>query len=519
MRLTKQLVTAPSPGAAFAAGLGSGIVASLAFPPVDAGWVAFLALVPLALVVRTGRPTAVAAGSAGFSLAFFGLLITWMQQFGWPAYIGLVVLESVLVVPTMLVALPLRSLLPGVWWGAVFPVAFLAAEYLRSEVPYGGFPWGGLGYSQHESQHLLRLAPLAGVWGVSLVVGVANALAAEFVARVVAASGAGRRRWVPAVSLLVVAAAVLAVPAALPSRAAGGNPARVAIVQGNAPEEPPGFRTEADDVIVLRNHLAVTASIGPPRPDLVMWPEGSVESPLSDDRIGGPLREAIRSVGAPFIVGATIGLPDGRFENTSLFFRADGSPAGKYVKMHLVPFGEYVPLRRLLSPLVKEIALVPSDGVPGRTHRVFSISQGSFASVICYENTDADLVRGFVRRGARLLVVSTNNASFGRTAMPRQHLAFSQLRAAEHGIWVVHGALTGISAAIDPSGRVIARSGMFRPALLTPTVRFATSATPYARMGDWLPLAAVVLVAGGALAAALLPPLARRAPAPRAVGV
>jgi apolipoprotein N-acyltransferase len=228
---------------------------------------------------------------------------------------------------------------------------------------------------------------------------------------------------------------------------------------------------------------------------LVVWPESSLgHDPFSDPALLDPLLGSIRQTGAAFVVGATIEAPGGRFRNVTLFFRSDGTPDGSYVKMHLVPFGEYVPARRLLAGWIRELDRVPLDGVAGRTPTVFALPQGRFASVICYETAYPELVRSFVARGARLIVVSTNNASFLRTAASAQMVAISQLRAAEQRMWVAQAALTGISAVIAPSGRVVARTGLFRPAVLTPTIRFATTTTVYGRYGDWLPVA--VLVAG-----------------------
>ena len=157
-------------------------------------------------------------------------------------------------------------------------------------------------------------------------------------------------------------------------------------------------------------------------------------------------------MGAAYIVGATLDAPGGRFRNVSLFFRSDGSTAGSYVKMHLVPFGEYVPARRLLAGWIRELDRVPLDGIAGRSPTVFSLPQGAFASVICYETGYPELVRSFVARGARMIVVSTNNSSYLRTAASAQMVAISQLRAAEERMWVAQAALTGISA-VRPGDR------------------------------------------------------------------
>lgn len=386
----------------------------------------------------------------------------------------------------MLAARLVCGILPGGWKVLAFPLAFVAGEYLRSHLPLGGFAWGGIGYSQHGDPAALRLASYTGVWGLTLVVAGASALVGEGVLAARAAPGRAAL-WA------LGAAALVLLPRALPVHDADGEAAVVAMVQGNVPEHVDD--PHADDLEVLQNHIALSRSLPATRPSLVVWPEGSVErDPFSDPQFSQPLTETVRAVGAPFLVGATLDGPGGRFFNSSLFFRPDGSLAGRYDKMHLVPYGEYVPGRRILEPLVKELERVPRDGIAGGTPTVFEIREGRFASVICYEVIFPDLVRRFVAAGARFLVVSTNNSSFARTPASAQHVAFSQVRAAEHRMWVAHAALSGISAVVDPSGRVVRSTGLFEPALLTPEIRFSTRTTVYGRYGDWPPVSATVAV-------------------------
>ncbi|MGH2708163.1 MAG: apolipoprotein N-acyltransferase, partial [Actinomycetota bacterium] len=473
---------------ALVAGAIAGGLSALAFPPADLGWIAFIALVPLAAVYLVGDAGDSALAAGAYGVIFFGLLLSWIRLFGMPAYIALVLSQTAWVVLSLHAGRALRARLPGGWGALVFPLAFLTGEYLRSHLPLGGFPWGGLGYSQHNNLPILRLAAYAGVWGPSLLVATACAFLAQ---------GLSRRRTSAsrALAWLAAAAALVLAPATLPVPEPEGPTARIALVQGNAPRSTDDFH--ADDLQVLRGHIRLTETLAPGEMSLVVWPESSVErDPFSDSRFGAALEKTIRRAQAAFLVGATLEAPDNRFVNANLFFRPDASLAGRYEKIHLVPFGEYVPARSLLEPLVQELQRVPRDGVPGRDHTVFAIPEGRFASIICYESTFPDLVRTFVNRGARLLVVSTNNSSFERSGASEQHLAFSQVRAAEHRMWVGHAALTGISAVVAPSGQVLTKTGLFEPALLTPTIRFATERTIYARFGDWLPIGATAVVVG-----------------------
>lgn len=460
---------------------------------------AFIALVPLSVVWRRGSPRDVTFASAGFGLLFFGLLLGWIRLFGIAAFVALILFQTVLLTAALAFSAALFPRTRGGWAPFGFAAAFVAAELLRATVPQFGFTWGGIGYSQHDNPWILTLAAYTGVWGVGFVVVAINGFITEFVLRL-------KRERFRTSSWLLGAILLLGGPGLLPSWDPDGNPAKIAMVQGNAPEllDSPHL----DDVIVLQSHIDLTRSISAEEFSLVIWPESSVDSdPFINPEMGEALFEIVRETRLPFAVGAIIDAPKNRFWNTTLFFDADGDLAGRYEKIHLVPFGEFVPARNLLTPLVKELERVPKDGLPGNDRAVFSISEGRFATVICFESLFPGLVRSFVSEGARFLVVSTNNSSFGRSPASRQHLAFSQLRAAEHRMWLAHTALTGISAVVAPDGQIVESTNLFEPAVLTPEVRFATRVTPYARFGDWFPLAATAFIIGSGFY-----PRRRRAP-------
>lgn len=399
--------------------------------------------------------------------------------FGLPAYLALVALETAIVVLAIHGGITASRNLPRSIAFAAFPTAFVAGEYFRAQLPALGFTWGGLGYALHDDLGALRLAAFTGVWGLSLAVALCNALLAEGIARV-------RQSKAKSAMLWVGAALSVALPRILPPGLADGPEATIAMVQGNLPDNPgdPG----SDDLTVLTNHVELTARLKPGSADLVVWPESALdEDPADRQDFQLLIDEAIARARAPLLLGTAIDVEKERFRNVSLFYDEAGHRVGEYSKIHLVPFGEYVPLRRILAPLIPQLEQVPRDGIPGSSFTLFEIGAGKFASVICFESTFPSLVRRFVDEGARLLVVSTNNSSFRRTSASEQHVAFSQLRAAEHRMWVVHAALTGISAVITPEGAVVDRTELFEPALLSPKVRFARETTLFARLGDWVP--------------------------------
>jgi apolipoprotein N-acyltransferase len=446
-------------------------------------------------VFRAGKGPQVAVAASVFGLVFFGLLFPWIHLFGTAAYVLLVTLETAFVVVFLLVGLALRRRLPPALTPLAFGTAFLAGEFLRSHTPLGGFPWGGLGYTQHDHAAILRLAAYTGVWGVSLLVATVNAILAEVLVMLLAAPGR-------AVALLALAAALVLAPGLLPVPQPKGAPMTLGLVQRAPPAEDPGPGSAQEQS--LTSEAALTRTLVGRKVGLVVWPESSFDSdPLATPSLAGPLLQSIRATGASFIVGASVDARGPRFRNESLFIRPDGTLAARYVKMHLVPFGEYVPGRRFLASWIHELDKVPADGVAGTTPTVFSLPEGKFGTVICYETAYPELVGSFVARGARMIVVSTNNASYRRTPASAQMVAISQLRAAEQRMWVAQSALTGISAVIAPTGQVVERTKLFDTQVLTPTIRFATTRSAYGRYGDWLPavlfVVALATMAGGPL--------------------
>jgi apolipoprotein N-acyltransferase len=421
-----------------------------------------------------------------FGIAFFGLLLYWISIVGWAAWIVLVVVETMFIAlfgATWAVAsrrnsLAVRLLAPPVLW-----VAF---EYLRSRVPVGGFTWGQLAQSQHNVSWLLRFAGVAGGWGIAFVLVACNAALAVGLAEV------GRRRWGRAVSLTVASAALIALPGLTPAAHATGAPLKVAIVQGNVPEHFAGS-VVGEQLQILRSHLALTRSIVAEHPDLVVWPESSVGfDPFRYAVARTAIARAARAVDAPMIVGGNEDIDSAHYRVVAWFVSPTGSIEDTYVKTHLVPFGEYVPGRRFLSWLPL-LAQIPQDAVAAHDPKNFSVDGDQVSTVISYEGDFGSLVRQRIDLGGRLLVVATNTSTWRRSWASAQHVAMSQVRAAENGVWVVHAALSGISAFVDPAGRVVSSTPLWTAAALVHTVRFARSVTLYARMGDWLPFSCMAL--------------------------
>lgn len=499
----------------------------MAFPPHDLWPLAPVAVAILALAVRGRRLRAAYGLGFLFGLGFLVPLLTWSRMAGNDGWLILSVLEAAFVgLVGPLCALAAR--LPGsaAWVGT----AWVVQEAVRDRVPFGGFPWGRLAFVQPADGGIAPVTRLAAIGGAPLVT-FAVALAGGLLATAVVGAARARRRAttrtaparqavLPALSVLG-ALAVLGLGWLVPvpnggqpdPTGAGPERATVAAIQGNVPRI--GLDWMGQRRAVTRNHLlrtqelaAAVASGRTPSPDLVLWPENSSDQdPFSDPQAAAILSDASRAIGRPLLVGAVLDGPGERHvRNAGLVWGPNGYLGSMYVKRHPVPFGEYLPGRALLEKLVGRFAAqLPNDFLPGRTPGNLTIPgpAGDYriGDVICFEIAYDGLVREVVDGGARLLVVQTNNASFGRSGETYQQMAMSRLRSIEQGRSTVIAATSGRSALIMPNGSVVAQSELYTPDVLVASLPLRSSRTLANRLGsvpEYLLVTAGVLVPLGA---------------------
>ncbi len=474
-----------------AAGLAAGLVLYVAFPPVDLPLLAPVGVALLALACRgaSARRGALVGLVAG--LALFLPLVEWTAaNAGVGALLALGLLEGsffALLGAALPTVLRLRA------WPLWSACLWVLEEALRSRQPFGGFPWGRLAFSQGDSP-LTPLAALGGAPLVSFAVALLGGLLAWAVVR---------RAVVPAV-VLAAAAAVLAGGAALVPTPVDGTPVRVALVQGNVPRL--GLDFNAQRAAVLTNHVEATRALAAdiragrtPRPDLVVWPENASDlDPFTDPEAYALIDAAVRDVGVPVLVGAVLDGPGDQVSNAGIVWDPVTGPGKRYVKRHPVPFGEYIPFRSLVRKITAKVDLVPRDFAAGDEVGVLDVGPVRLGDVICFEVAYDDLVRDVVDAGGRLLVVQTNNATFGRSGETVQQLAMGRLRAVEHGRAVLVAATSGISAVIAPDGDLVRSAPVFTRAVLTTTVPTRTAMTLATRLGA-LPELLLSLLAAGAL--------------------
>ena len=483
--------------------LSGGLLAA-AFPGTgDQGWLAFGALVPLLVAIEGATWHRAAALGFVAGLVFWLATIPWVAQtmvryggFPWPlATLILLALAGYLALYSaafgaLLSRCPLHS---GALYVIVAASVWVALEFLRTHL-LTGFPWNLLGYSQHRNLPLIQVAAVTGVYGVSFVVLAVNAA----LARALLTWKHWKRLLAPLGTAGLLGAGVVAYSWLAPLPEAGNLSIPVALVQGNIEQDvkwDPAWQGRT-----LRVYRELTLEAARQRPQLIVWPEATVPFFLREDPRRASVESLARETGAYLLVGA----PDeetGQPRNTAFLIDPDGQTLGRYDKRHLVPFGEYVPLGRLLFFVEPLAGGTIGEFASGREAAVFSTAMGRFGVVICYEAIFPNEVRDFFLNGADFLVNITNDAWFGRSAAPAQHLAMAAFRAVENRAYLIRAANTGISAVVAPDGRIVQASGLFTPAVLSATIAPRTEASLYTRYGDLFAWGTVGVALGAVLAA------------------
>ncbi len=504
----------------------SGVVLDAAFPSVGAWGLAYAA-VAAALLLARGRGVAASYGCG--VLLGLGFMVPQLQWSGiyvgavpWLALATLEALLLALVLPGFTLAWRLADRTGGrlLWTLPVTAGAvWVASEALRSRWPFDGFGWGRLAFSQADSPMVL-LAALGGVplvgFGVVALAAIAVCTWVE-VRRLLTGPGPGRptRMATPFVALalllLPVASAADRVDRTLDP--ATDAPVRVAAVQGDVPQA--GLDFNAQRRAVLDNHvtgtldLAARIQAGDEDPvDLVLWPENASDiDPLLNEDAATEIARATDAVGAPVLLGAVLQGPGENITNAMLLWdprtgyrgRSDVGDGGEgraengfYAKQAIAPFAEYIPYRdffRTFSPFVDQV----TDFAPGERAAVLEMGGALVGPAICFEVVDDDVVRRQVLAGADLLVVPTNNATFGLTDENVQQLAMSRVRAVEHGRSVVHISNVGTSAMIAPDGSTGRRTDVFTPDVLVDDVELRSGRTPATVLGPAPELALVAV--------------------------
>ena len=464
----------------------AGAVPALAFPAPSLWWLAYVALVPWMLLIRsapTGRRAALDGwlGGAGFMIAVHHWLIPSLNVF----IVVLALLLGALWAPWGWMVRRLLGAGTGRAAAAavLVPCGWLMAELARSWQYLGG-PWGLMGASQWQVAPALRLASVGGVWLVSFLVVLVNTCVTALVALPEV------RR--PAAAALTVAGLVTTLVWLWAPRPQRTGSARIAVVQ-------PGVVATAQ--ARFAREVALTRRLVGTHPDLVVWGESSVGVDLTDHPdTADQLAALSRQVGADLLVNVDAERADGTgISKTSELIGPDGVTGPTYDKMRLVPFGEYVPLRSVLGWATSVGKAAGQDRRRGSRQVVMDTGTLRFGPLVCFESAFPDMSRHLAGDGSQLLVAQSSTSSFQHSWAPAQHASLAALRAAESWRPMVHATLTGISAVYDADGRPVGhRIGTSGSTSAVYEVPLATGISPYVRFGDWVPRLALLLVLAAA---------------------
>lgn len=385
------------------------------------------------------------------------------------------------------VALISNRIRPGKNWlfaCLLAPFLWVSLEYARTYLILGGFPWNLAGYAAGGSLGLLQLAAITGIYGLSFVIVAWSSL-------VVYAILSGRQIvWKAALAatgvlILWAGAGKYFVPVAEPHHVAH-------LVQTDFPqsESYPGnwMQLHAGELEQLERISVGAAQDSPQRPSLIVWPEVPAPFSMQDPAFAQLAHKIARDSASDFLVGIVDWKRDAKgtwdASNTAILLNPVGLRTFTYDKIHLVPFGEFVPYRRWLTFAGRLTADI-SDFTPGKSYAVGKVPEGTFGVFICYEAIFPDQVRQYTKDGAQLLINISNDGWFGRSAAPAQHLVMARVRAVENRRWLLRDTNNGFTASIDPYGRIVAELPVDVRTELNAPYDFRTGITPYVRFGDW----------------------------------
>jgi len=443
--------------------ISSSLLLILSFPNFNLSYLAFIGFVPLFFAIENKSPKKAFLISYICGFLFYLGVLYWLYHV---TIIGLIILCLYLAIYFGIFGLftlhVTRYTLhkPVLLQLFTIPASWVFLEYIQAHL-FTGFGWALLGYSQYKNIPLIQIADFSGVYGVSFVIMMVN----------YAFYRAFKKSFLEVAVAVMVLAAVFGYGIIMENSEEPGKDIRVSVIQGNIPQELK-WDPEAAEMIINK-YASLTKMASLEKADLIIWPETSfpgffeIDKEMTDEVLS--LAKAIKT---PILIGANtedpspFPLPEGErvrvrgYFNSAVLISRRGNSVARYDKIHLVPFGEYVPFSNSLPFLHSLVLGELGEFTPGNEFKAFSLQPSAFSQrikfsvLICFEDIFPELARRFVRNGARFLVVITNDAWYGRSGAAYQHAANSVFRAIENRVPVVRCANTGYSCFIDSKGRI-----------------------------------------------------------------
>src|SRR4030042_2628446 len=476
----------------------AGILLTLPFPKFGLSQVAWISFIPLFMALEGATPRKAFFLGWITGIVHFSTLLSWvtvsMMHYGnlseATSFFLLILLSSYLGLYVgafggLLIFFRNRFCIePAV----IAPVVWTLLEFLRAYL-LSGFPWGLLGYSQYQNLFLIQISDITGVYGVSFLIVLANVSLYLIV------------KWTrfrvnpfPFLYTIVTLGILLSVIfyghvriEKIKNANKNSIHLQVSLIQGNidqAQKWDPAYTNET-----LATYKSLTVKAAKDHPDLIFWPETAVPCYFSPEHEYGPFFLSLaKKVNAPILFGSLAyeqrSKPeDYKYFNSAFLVSPEDKKVSQYDKVHLVPFGEYVPLKPFL-PFVEKMVVGVGDFSPGKNFTLFAIPRARCGVLICYEIIFPNLSRNYCKSGANFLVTITNDAWFGRSSAPYQHFSMAAFRAVENRVFVARAANTGITGFVDPNGKIVKQGGIFKEEAMNGTIRLSNQKTFYTLYGD-----------------------------------
>jgi apolipoprotein N-acyltransferase len=488
------------------AALLSALLLYASFPPLEMGFLAWIALIPILIAMHYARYLGAFLFAFLMGMVFAALHICWINVVpGLPiaAFLSIALYGGMFFgfFGLFLNIVTLRTRWPQF---LIAPTLWIAIEYLRSNLFFLAIPLGLIGYSQHDNIPLIQVASFTSVYGISFLIVLVNGALAEGLLWLL-----NRRKPTtikPASPLTIISSIAGSLGIVLVLHLWGNHQVRMfdrnkkeiltaSLIQGNIPQNEKwdsAFRKK-----IMARYRELTLKASQDNPDMIIWPETATPGYIKHDLfVYLSVRDLMRGIGIPILLGSGSsgkvtreGKKIYRLVNSAFLIDQRGRVLSSYDKMRLLPFGEHLPLEGRF-PWPRWLVPKHETSIPGKYATVFQAPKGRFGVVICWENLFSDLFRKFVNGGAQFMVNITNEAHFGKTAAPYQLAAISVFRAVENRVSLLRVANTGISCLIDPIGRIKGKvmdeegNDIFVSGVLTVSVPGPTGPTFYTKHGD-----------------------------------
>ena len=473
----------------------SGVLLILSFPKYGFGFVAWFALIPLlySLHRTTSIRQALLLGFITGIVGYIGI-IYWIAyvvvNYGYlPIYLGIIsmlLLASYLSVYLAIFAAGIAYFRNRIPLYFIAPVLWVCLEYCKSQM-FTGFPWENLGYSQYLNLYVIQFADILGVYGLSFLIILVNVTLFEIFKK------RSKREYIitAAVSLILLSVYIYGIIMVNSIDKILQNPStpsmEVSLIQGNIDQSIKWNENCQKETLNIYEDISINNV--PTSGGLIVWPETAAPFNFQDDNeLSRQIRNLAIKTKSYFIFGSVSYLRRSNyvdFYNSAYLLSSDGEIKGRYDKVHLVPYGEYVPLRNVF-PFIKKLTAGIGDFSSGDGYIPLSTADRKIGVLICYEGILPFAARMYKNESAEILVNITNDAWFGSTSAPYQHMSMTIFRAVETRLYLVRAANTGISAIVDPRGQIVAKTNIFQKDALKGNVKLLKIPTFYAQYGDLL---------------------------------